>query len=147
MISPISVSHSLSFSIQRILTPDIRSCDIVELRSFLILFNLKKYLSPEQLVTIKHMNNLRPPYNLVFMPLSHCHDCLLCGRLTYTINSIIMSGIAPKQNACKLKFAPHRRKFIVEKAFWQEDRPLANGALFLSTHKHNGTSGTAAYKI
>ena len=45
--------RSLSFSIERILRPDIRSCDIVERWSSLILFSLEIDLSPEQLVTIK----------------------------------------------------------------------------------------------
>ena len=40
--------------------------------------------------------------SLVSMPLSLCHDCLLCGTLAQTINSIIMSGIAPKQNTFKI---------------------------------------------
>ena len=55
-----------------------------------------------------------------------------------------MSGIALKQNAFKFEIAPHQQKFIV-KQLWQEDPPpthLANGALCLSTHKHNGKSGT-----
>ena len=48
------------------------------------------------------------------------------GRQAYTgsqaINSIIMYGIAPKQDAFKLKIAPHKQKSIVEKK-WQEDWP------------------------
>ena len=42
-----------------------------------------------------------------------------------TINSIIMSGIAPKQNAFKFKIAPHKQKFTVKMFFWPEDGPLA----------------------
>ena len=34
-------------------------CDIVERRSFVILFSLENDLLPEQLVTIKHRNNLK----------------------------------------------------------------------------------------
>ena len=53
-----------------------------------------------------------------------------------------MSGIAPKQNAFKFKIAPHKQKSTA-KLFWQEDEaPLANEALCLSTPKHNGKSGT-----
>jgi hypothetical protein len=48
------------------------------------------------------------------MPLSHCHECLFCGTLQYAINSIIMPGIAPKQNAFKFKIAPHKQKSIVK---------------------------------
>jgi hypothetical protein len=54
-----------------------------------------------------------------------------------------MSGIAPKQNAFKFKIAPHKHKSIVKKKLGQEDGPLANGTLCLSTPKHNGKSGTA----
>ena len=56
-----------------------------------------------------------------------------CGTLPQTINSIIMSGIAQKQDAFKYKIAPHKQKSIV---------PLIIGALCLSTPKHNGKSGT-----
>jgi hypothetical protein len=54
-----------------------------------------------------------------------------------------MSGITLKQNAFKFEIVPHKQKSIVEK-FWQEEPPphLANGALCLSTPKHNGKSGT-----
>jgi hypothetical protein len=48
------------------------------------------------------------------MPLSHCHDCLLCGALQYAINYIIMSGITPQQNVFKFKIAPHKQKSIVK---------------------------------
>ena len=40
---------------------------------------------------------------------------LICDTLPYTINSIIMSRIAPKQNAFKLKIAPLKQKSIVKK--------------------------------
>ena len=55
-----------------------------------------------------------------------------------------MSGIAPKQNAFKLKIAPHKLKSIVKNNFGRKMVPqsLANGALCLSTPKHNGKSGT-----
>ena len=36
---------------------------------------------------------------------------------------MIMSGIAPKQNAFKFKIAPHKQKSIVKKYLWQEDAP------------------------
>jgi hypothetical protein len=55
------------------------------------------------------------------------------GRPTQAVNSIIISGIAPKQNTFKFKIAPHKQKSIVAKFCWQEDRPLANWALCLST--------------
>jgi hypothetical protein len=55
-----------------------------------------------------------------------------------------MSGIALKHNAFKFKIAPHKQKSIVKKN-WQEDAPLANGALCLSTPKDNGKSGTASW--
>jgi hypothetical protein len=61
---------------------------------------------------------------------------------------IIMSGIAPKQNAFKFKIAPHKQKPIVKKIGRKMSPPpppppsLANGALCLSTPKHNGKSGT-----
>jgi hypothetical protein len=66
--------------------------------------SVKFKIAPRKHESILNMflaNNPRPPNNVVSMPLSHCHDCLLCGTLPYTINSIIMSGIAPKQNAFK----------------------------------------------
>ena len=61
-----------------------------------------------------------------------------------TINSIIMAGIAPKQNVFKFKIAPHKQKSIVKKLLWQEDPqpPGTKGTLCLSTSKHNGKSGT-----
>jgi hypothetical protein len=37
------------------------------------------------------------------------------GRPTQAVNSIIMSGIAPKHNAFKFKIAPHKQKSIVKK--------------------------------
>jgi hypothetical protein len=59
-----------------------------------------------------------------------------------------MFGIAQKQNAFKFKIAPHKQKPIVD--IFLAGRcpmplpptPLANGALCLSTPKHNGKSGT-----
>jgi len=57
-----------------------------------------------------------------------------------------MSGIARKQSAFKIKIAPYKQKPIVKKKKLQENGPpLANGALCLSTPKHNGKSGTASY--
>jgi hypothetical protein len=43
-----------------------------------------------------------------------------------------------------VKTAPHKQKSTVKNMFWQEDAPppQANGALCLSTPKHNGKSGT-----
>jgi hypothetical protein len=52
-----------------------------------------------------------------------------------------MSGIAPKQNAFKFKIAPDKQKSIVKKIYRKMGH-LANGALCLSTPKHNGKSGT-----
>ena len=43
--------------------------------------------------------------------------------IDYDISSIIMSSIAPKQNAFKIKIAPLKQKSIVKKK-WQEDVPL-----------------------
>ena len=65
------------------------------------------------------------------------------GRPTEAVNSIIMSGIAPKQNAFKFKIAPLKQKSIVKKICGRKMGPLANGALSLITPKHNGKSGTA----
>jgi hypothetical protein len=53
-----------------------------------------------------------------------------------------MSGIAPKQNAFKYKIAV---KSIVKILFGRKMGPLTNGALCLSTPKHNGKSGTGCY--
>jgi len=56
-----------------------------------------------------------------------------------------MSGIAPKQNAFKFKIAPHKQRPIVKKkkiGRKMPPPPFANGALCLSTPKHNGKSGT-----
>jgi hypothetical protein len=50
---------------------------------------------------------------------------------------IIMSEIAPKQNASKLKIAPHKQKSIAKNALAGRCPPLANGALCLSTHMYN----------
>jgi 1-deoxy-D-xylulose 5-phosphate reductoisomerase len=58
------------------------------------------------------------------------------------INSIIISGIAPKQNAFKFKIAPHKQKSIVKIVLTGRGGPLTNEALCLSTPKHNGKSGT-----
>jgi hypothetical protein len=54
-----------------------------------------------------------------------------------------MSGIAPKQNTFKFKIAPHKQKSIVKMlgVSGRKMCPLANGALCLSTPKHNGKSG------
>jgi hypothetical protein len=52
-----------------------------------------------------------------------------------------MSGIAPKQNTFRFKITSHKQKFIVKKKKLA-GRWLANGALCLSTPKHNGKSGT-----
>ena len=40
------------------------------------------------------------------------------GRPTQAVNSIIMSGIAPKQNSFNFKIAPHKQKSIVKKYIW-----------------------------
>jgi hypothetical protein len=60
-----------------------------------------------------------------------------------------MSGIVPKQNAFKLKIAPHKQKSIVKLFFGRKMPPpppsLANVAMCLNTHKHNGKSGTVSY--
>jgi hypothetical protein len=53
-----------------------------------------------------------------------------------------MSGIALKQNTFKFKIAPHKQQSILKNIFWQEGGSLVNGALCLSTPKHNGKSGT-----
>jgi hypothetical protein len=50
-----------------------------------------------------------------------------------------MSVIDPKQNAFKLKIAPHKQKSIA-KINWQEDSPPGQRGPVL---KHNGKSGTA----
>jgi hypothetical protein len=55
---------------------------------------------------------------------------------------IIISGIAPTQNAFKSKIASHKQKSIVNIFFDRKMGPLASEALCLSTHKHNGKSGT-----
>ena len=55
------------------------------------------------------------------------------GRPTQTV---IMSGIAPKQNSFKFKIAPHKQKSIVKKKFGRKMVPC------LSTPKKNGKSGT-----
>jgi len=59
MVSSKSISRSLSFSTQRILRSDSRSCDIVERSTLLIPFSFENNLSPEQLMTIKRKNNLK----------------------------------------------------------------------------------------
>ena len=41
-----------------------------------------------------------------------------------------------------VKILHYLRSDMYDVHFWQEDGPLANGALCLSTHKHNGKSGT-----
>ena len=43
--------------------------------------------------------------------------------VAHSINSIIMYGIAPKQNAFKFKIAPHKQKSTIKNVFWQEDGP------------------------
>ena len=37
------------------------------------------------------------------------------GRPTQAVNSISMSGIAPKQNAFKFKIVPHKQKTMAKK--------------------------------
>ncbi len=53
---------------------------------------------------------------------------------TQIVSSIIMSGIAPKQNAFKFKIAPHKQKSIVKKKQKKSRKmgPLANGAHLLT---------------
>ena len=46
------------------------------------------------------------------------------------------------RNAFIFKIAPHKQKSIVKKKIGRKMGPLANGALCLSTPKHNGKSGT-----
>jgi hypothetical protein len=54
------------------------------------------------------------------------------GSHTQAVSSIIMSGIAPKQNAFKFKIAPHKQKSIVKNKFGRKmPPPLANDALCL----------------
>ena len=82
-------------------------------------------------------------YEVPYLGTEGGHNYLLCGTLPQTINSIIMSGIPPKQNAFKFKIAPHKQKSIVKMFFGRKmPLPLANGALCLCTPKHNGKSGT-----
>jgi len=47
------------------------------------------------------------------------------GRRTHAVNSIIMSGIAPKHNAFKFKIAPHKQKSIVKKKIDRKIPPLS----------------------
>jgi hypothetical protein len=58
-----------------------------------------------------------------------------------------MSGIAPKQNASKLKIAPHKQKSIAKNVLAGRCSPLANGALCLSTPKYNAKSCTEHVSI
>jgi len=62
------------------------------------------------------------------------------GRPTQAVRHTC-SGIAKKI------IAPHKQKSIVKKFFWQDDGPLANGALCLSTPRHNGKFGTGYHTI
>jgi len=55
----VSRLRSLSFSAQRILRSDHRSCHIVERSTLLILISFENDLSPEQFVAIEHKNNLK----------------------------------------------------------------------------------------
>ena len=64
------------------------------------------------------------------------------GRPTQAVNSISMSGIAPKQYVFKFKIVPHKQKSMAKKKIGRKMGPLANWALCLSTPKHNGKSGT-----
>ena len=67
------------------------------------------------------------------MPLSHCHDCLLCGTLQYAINSITVWNSLRNGTPSNLKLH-HISKNPSKKLFWQEDEALlANEALCLST--------------
>ena len=45
------------------------------------------------------------------------------GMPTQVVNFVIMSGIAPKQNAFKFKIAPLKQICIVKNNVWQEDEP------------------------
>ena len=45
------------------------------------------------------------------------------GSPTQAVNSIIMSGIALKQNAFKFKIAPHKQKSIVKKKIGRKMGP------------------------
>jgi len=73
VISSKSIRRSLLFSTQGTLRPQSRPCGFVERRSLLIFYSLEKDLCSEQLVTIKHENNLKlSPYfenNLDFFAL------------------------------------------------------------------------------
>ena len=64
------------------------------------------------------------------------------GRPTQAVNALIMSRIAPEQNAFKFKIAPHKQKSIVKLFFFGRKMGPVNGALCLSTPKHNDKSGT-----
>jgi hypothetical protein len=57
-----------------------------------------------------------------------------------------MSGIAPKQNAFKLRIAPQKKSIVKEKV-GREVPPPANGTLFLSTPKHNSKSSTGQLNL
>jgi hypothetical protein len=62
-------------------------------------------------------------------------------------HSIIMSWIAPKQNAFKFKIAPHEQKSIVKKTLAGIFPPpiLVNRPLCLSIPKHNGKSALCVH--
>ena len=50
-----------------------------------------------------------------------------------------MSGITPKQNVFKFKFAPHQQESIAKTIFWKDDGPPGQRGPVL---KHNGKFGT-----
>ena len=58
--------------------------------------------------------------NLPNTVLHRSHDEKRTDRAVITVN-IIISGIAPKQNAFKFKIAPHKQKSIV-KIFWHNGK-------------------------
>ena len=109
-------------------------------RTFHNIYKLQKHVvlkHQSYLIVFMGNKNLR---FLQIMPLYVMRTLIITWALKEVgpINSVFMSGIAQKQIAFKFKIATHRKKYFDRKM-----DPLANGALCLSTPKHNGKSATS----
>ena len=125
MISLDLIIHSSNFSYESLLrtVPDLgqmRPCDSPVMRP------------------LTWANNQRIHNNSVSMPLSE--------PLSYTISSIIVSVIAPKQNAFKFRIAPHKQKFIVIFSLAGSSPTPDHGALCVSS-KSDTDSETDLYQV
>jgi len=106
----------LSFSTQRILRSDSRSCDMVGRSTFFILFSFENDLSPEQFVTIKHKNNIKIVSTLG--KTARIFSCLIIWYNAKKFDSPdAKGGVGKEVKVSKLKFSDSRVGIGVIKFF------------------------------